>query len=55
MSYPNKMLKRLHVDATKEIAKRDQDLLDGLTKAGFKVDHGPDDAGKYSLVLWIAP
>ena len=40
------MLKRMHVDATKEIARRDKDMLEGLEKAGFKLDHGPDDSGK---------
>ena len=45
MSIPNAMLKRMHVDATKEIARRDADLLAGLEKAGFKLDNGPDDAG----------
>ena len=45
MSIPNKMLKRIHLDATKEIARRDKDLLEGLEKAGFKLDQGPDDAG----------
>ena len=45
MSIPNAMLKRLHVDATKEIKKRDAELLAGLEKAGFKLDDGPDEAG----------
>jgi hypothetical protein len=45
MSIPNHILKRLHVDGTKEIAKRDAKLLDGLTKAGFMLDKGPDDSG----------
>lgn len=45
MSIPNKMLKRMHVDATAEISRRDKDLLAGLEKAGFKIDQGPDDAG----------
>ena len=45
MSLPNAMLKRMHLDATKEIARRDTDLLAGLEKAGFKLDQGPDDAG----------
>ena len=45
MSIPNPLLKRMHVDATAEIAKRDQALLEGLAKAGFKLDNGPDDAG----------
>lgn len=46
MSIPNKMLKRMHMDATEEISKRDKNLLEGLEKAGFKLDKGPDDAGK---------
>lgn len=45
MSIPNPLLKRMHVDATKETAKRDEKLLAGLTKAGFKLDNGLDDAG----------
>lgn len=45
MSVPNKMLKRLHVDATKEISNRDAELQKGLEKAGFKLDSGPDDSG----------
>ena len=45
MSIPNAMLKRLHVDATKEIKKRDAELLAGLERAGFKLDDGPDEAG----------
>jgi cation diffusion facilitator CzcD-associated flavoprotein CzcO len=45
MAIPNAVLKRNHIDATKEISRRDQVLLDGLSKAGFKLDSGPDDAG----------
>ena len=45
MSIPNAMLKRMHVDATKEISRRDSELLAGLQKAGFKLDDGPDDSG----------
>ena len=45
MSVPNQMLKRMHVDATKEISKKDAELQKGLEKAGFKLDSGPDDAG----------
>lgn len=44
-SIPNALLKRLHLDATAEIRRRDQKLLDGLEKAGFKLDNGPDDTG----------
>ncbi len=47
MSIPNPILKRLHVDATKEIARRDEKLLNGLTKMGFMVDAGPDDSGLF--------
>ena len=45
MSYPNAMLKRMHLDATAEISRRDAKLLEGLTAAGFNVDQGPDDTG----------
>lgn len=39
------VLKRIHQDASKEIARRDKVLLEGLTKAGFKLDSGPHGAG----------
>lgn len=45
MSIPNPMLKRMHIDATAEIARRDKDLRVGLEKAGFKLDEGPDGSG----------
>ncbi len=45
MSIPHPMLKRMHVDATKEIRRRDADLISGLEKAGFKIDNGPDESG----------
>lgn len=45
MSVPNAVLKRMHLDATKEISRRDEKLQAGLEKAGFKLDSGPDDAG----------
>ena len=35
------------MDATKEIAKRDADMLEGLTKAGFRLDAGPGDSGLF--------
>lgn len=50
MSIPNAVLKRMHVDATIEISKRDEKLRVGLEKAGFKLDNGPDDAG-----IWTIP
>ena len=48
MSIPNAVLKRIHMDATVEIARRDKDLLAGLEKAGFKLDDGPDHSGRIS-------
>lgn len=45
MSIPNPVLKRMHVDATAEISRRDADLIAGLEKVGFKTDTGPDEAG----------
>ena len=48
MSIPNMILKRIHMDATVEIARRDKDLLAGLEKAGFKLDDGPDHSGSVS-------
>ena len=47
MSIPNPILKRFHIDATKEIAKRDEKLLNGLTKVGFMLDAGPDGSGLF--------
>ncbi|KAL8877954.1 MAG: hypothetical protein Q9198_004135, partial [Flavoplaca austrocitrina] len=45
MSIPNAMLKRMHQDAKAEISRRDEKILKGLEKAGFKLDDGPDDTG----------
>ncbi|KAF7917780.1 hypothetical protein BELL_0204g00010 [Botrytis elliptica] len=47
-SMPNPVLKKLNVEGTKKVAKIDEKLLQGLEKAGFKLDKGPDGAG-----LWI--
>lgn len=47
MSIPNPMLKRMHIDATAEIARRDKNLREGLAKAGFKLDDGPDGSGLF--------
>ncbi|KAI9807440.1 MAG: hypothetical protein M1833_000185 [Piccolia ochrophora] len=44
-SIPNAVLKRIHIDATTEIASRDATLLEGLTRAGFSLDRGPDQSG----------
>ena len=45
LSIPNPVLKRMHMDATKEISRRDKDLIQGLERAGFKTDQGPDGSG----------
>ena len=45
MSMPNALLKRIGIDSTKEVAKRERDLRAGLANVGFKLDDGPDDSG----------
>lgn len=44
----NPVDKRLNIGGTKVQNKTDENLLQGLKKAGFKTDKGPDDSG-----LWI--
>jgi thioredoxin reductase len=44
-SIPSEQFKAQQVKITAVQNKHDKDLLDGLEKAGFKVDKGPDDAG----------
>lgn len=51
MSIPNPIAKRLHIQATSEMMRRDSTLLHGLTAAGFAVDSGPDGAGLYMKYL----
>ena len=43
----------MHQDATAEIARRDKPLLDGLTKAGFKLNSGPDDSGLFNTYFQV--
>jgi len=40
----------LHVRSVKKIAAADKDTLDGLTKRGFKLTNGPNEAGFPSLM-----
>ncbi|KAF7947400.1 hypothetical protein EAE96_008488 [Botrytis aclada] len=47
-SMPHPVLMKLNVQGTKQVGKIDEKLLQGLEKAGFKLDKGPDDSG-----LWI--
>lgn len=51
MSMPNALMKRVHVDVTTETGRRDRELLDGLTRAGFKLDKGPEDSGFFMKYL----
>ncbi|PWN53375.1 flavin-binding monooxygenase-like protein [Violaceomyces palustris] len=44
-SIPNFLHKKMHKDVTAKIAEYDKETLDGLQKAGFKLDFGPDDSG----------
>jgi len=40
----------MHKRTVKKVAAADKDILDGLTKRGFKLTNGPGDAGFSSLV-----
>ncbi|KAG6040277.1 hypothetical protein E4U41_001064 [Claviceps citrina] len=46
-SMPNSMLKAIQVEVAKLMREHDKDLLEGLAKAGFKTDNGPDEAGLF--------
>ncbi|GAO17626.1 uncharacterized protein UV8b_06046 [Ustilaginoidea virens] len=46
-SMSSSMLKAIQVVVAKIQRDNDRDLLQGLEKAGFKVDHGPDDSGLF--------
>ena len=47
-SIPNPVAKNLQIAASKEMMRRDSQLLKGLAAAGFAVDSGPDGSG-----LWM--
>ncbi|KAI0204251.1 hypothetical protein F4808DRAFT_448905 [Astrocystis sublimbata] len=44
---PLPVLKAIHVDVARRQAECDKEVLEGLARAGFKVDRGPDDAGLF--------
>jgi cation diffusion facilitator CzcD-associated flavoprotein CzcO len=46
-SMPNSMLKTIQVKVGELQRHHDRDMLEGLAKAGFKVDNGPDGAGVF--------
>ncbi|EAQ83686.1 hypothetical protein CHGG_10090 [Chaetomium globosum CBS 148.51] len=48
---PSPVLKSLQVDVTTIAGQRDKEILDGLEKAGFKVDKGPSDSGIFGKYL----
>lgn len=48
---PVEVLKALHVDLAKKQVAMDAELLEGLEKAGFKLDRGPDDCGLFIKYL----
>jgi len=46
-SIPTPVLKAIQVKSTALEAEKDKTILEGLEKAGFKLDRGPDDAGLF--------
>ncbi|POR35968.1 Putative indole-3-pyruvate monooxygenase [Tolypocladium paradoxum] len=44
---PNSVLKAIQVSVAERQREFDKEMLAGLEKAGFKVDHGPDDSGLF--------
>lgn len=50
-SLPSTILKTLHVYVTQLQKAADRDTLDGLARAGFNVDFGPDGAGLFFKYL----
>ncbi|KAI8717097.1 hypothetical protein NCS52_00784200 [Fusarium sp. LHS14.1] len=44
---PTPVLKAIQVTVCEKQAEHDKEILDGLDKAGFKVDRGPDGAGLF--------
>ncbi len=50
-SIPYPVLAQIHQGATKQIAELDKDLLDGLERAGFKLDYGEDGSGLFMKYL----
>ncbi|KAL1837676.1 hypothetical protein VTJ49DRAFT_3526 [Mycothermus thermophilus] len=50
-SFPSEVLKALQVDVTSIAAERDRDMLDGLQRAGFRLDNGPSGGGLFMKYL----
>lgn len=51
MSSPIALFKRYQISLTEEIARRDKDMLAGLSGAGFALDKGPHDSGLFMKYL----
>lgn len=50
-SVPYELLARLHKPLSRQMAKEDKDLLDGLRRVGFLLDNGEDDTGYFLKLL----
>ena len=50
-SIPYPLLARLHRPLSRQMAKDDKELLDGLRKIGFLLDNGEDDTGYFLKLL----
>ncbi|ODA84175.1 hypothetical protein RJ55_02693 [Drechmeria coniospora] len=48
---PAGVLKAIHVQVTERQVDHDKDMLEGLRKAGFKTDNGPDESGLFFKYL----
>lgn len=49
--FPSEVLKSLQIDATTISTMRDKEILEGLDKAGFKLDMGPSSGGLFPKYL----
>lgn len=50
-STPFDLQRQLHGPLSRSMAETDKDLLDGLRKAGFRLDNGEDDTGFYMKLV----
>ncbi|OKL62252.1 hypothetical protein UA08_02479 [Talaromyces atroroseus] len=47
LSLPSEIFKAVQIGVTRKFTHVDRELLEGLDRAGFKIDQGPDDGGIY--------
>ncbi|EPQ61348.1 flavin-containing monooxygenase, partial [Gloeophyllum trabeum ATCC 11539] len=50
-SFPNPLMKLMHQRVVKDIAEADKDILDGLSRRGFKLGWGEDGSG-FLYLAW---